>query len=101
MDLAKTSSIGSGLVSIWQEEQLGAGGANELTHDLAFVAAEIVHDDDISGPKGILSTRLKKFVVAGVMTWVPLPGHAGRYEYVLTEKGRDFFPAYLAAEEMG
>jgi hypothetical protein len=31
---------------------LGAGGGNKLTHDLAFVAAEIVHDDDISGPKG-------------------------------------------------
>jgi DNA-binding HxlR family transcriptional regulator len=39
----------------------------------------------------ILSTRLKKLIDAGVMTRVPLPEHAGRYEYVLTEKGRDFF----------
>ncbi len=49
----------------------------------------------------ILSTRLKKFVDAGVMTRVPLPEHAGRYEYVLTEKGRDFFPAYLALKKWG
>lgn len=49
----------------------------------------------------ILSTRLKKFVEVGVMTRVPLPEHAGRYEYVLTEKGRDFFPAYLALKKWG
>jgi DNA-binding HxlR family transcriptional regulator len=49
----------------------------------------------------ILSTRLKKFVDAGVMTRVPLPEHAGRYEYALTEKGRDFFPAYLALKKWG
>src|SRR5271163_878787 len=44
----------------------------------------------------ILSNRLKKLVQAGIMTRVPLPEHSGRYEYVLTEKGRDFFPTYLA-----
>jgi DNA-binding HxlR family transcriptional regulator len=49
----------------------------------------------------ILSTRLKKLIDAGVMTRVPLPEHAGRYEYVLTEKGRDFFPAYLALKKWG
>jgi len=49
----------------------------------------------------ILSTRLKKFVDAGVMKRVPQPAHAGRYEYVLTEKGRDFFPAYLALKKWG
>ena len=31
-----------------QEEQFGTGGANELPHRLAFVAAEIVHDDDVA-----------------------------------------------------
>lgn len=49
----------------------------------------------------ILSTRLKKFVEAGLMTRVPLPEHSGRYEYVLTEKGRGFFPAYLALKKWG
>src|SRR5271168_490339 len=49
----------------------------------------------------ILSSRLKKFVDAGIMTRVPLPEHAGRYQYVLTEKGRDFFPAYLALKKWG
>ena len=49
----------------------------------------------------ILSTRLKKLVDAGVMSRVPLPEHSGRYEYVLTDKGRDFFPAYLALKKWG
>jgi DNA-binding HxlR family transcriptional regulator len=49
----------------------------------------------------ILSNRLKRLVDAGVMTRVPLPEHAGRYDYVLTEKGRDFFPAYLALKKWG
>ncbi|WP_426435763.1 winged helix-turn-helix transcriptional regulator [Bradyrhizobium genosp. P] len=49
----------------------------------------------------ILSARLKKFVDLGMMTRVPLPEHAGRYEYVLTEKGRDFFPTYLALKRWG
>ena len=35
-----------------QEEQLGAGRANELAHDFAFVAAEIVDDDDVVGLQG-------------------------------------------------
>ncbi|MGY4256710.1 DNA-binding HxlR family transcriptional regulator [Bradyrhizobium sp. USDA 4516] len=49
----------------------------------------------------ILSVRLKKLVNAGVMRRVPLPEHSGRYEYVLTDKGRDFFPAYLALKKWG
>jgi DNA-binding HxlR family transcriptional regulator len=49
----------------------------------------------------ILSTRLKKFVDLGIMTRVPLPEHGGRYEYVLTKKGRDFFPTYLALKKWG
>jgi DNA-binding HxlR family transcriptional regulator len=49
----------------------------------------------------ILSSRLKKLVEAGIMTRVPLPEHSGRYEYVLTEKGRAFFPTYLALKKWG
>jgi DNA-binding HxlR family transcriptional regulator len=49
----------------------------------------------------ILSNRLKKFVDAGIMIRVPLPEHSTRYEYVLTEQGRDFFPAYLALKKWG
>ena len=49
----------------------------------------------------ILSNRLKRFIDADVMRRVPLPEHAGRFEYVLTEKGRDFFPAYLALKKWG
>jgi DNA-binding HxlR family transcriptional regulator len=49
----------------------------------------------------ILSNRLKKFVDAGIMARVPLPEHSMRFEYVLTEQGRDFFPAYLALKKWG
>src|SRR5215831_15899886 len=49
----------------------------------------------------ILSNRLKKLVDADMMRRVPLPEHSGRYDYVLTEKGRDFFPAYLALKKWG
>jgi DNA-binding HxlR family transcriptional regulator len=49
----------------------------------------------------ILSTRLKKFIDLGMMTRVPLPEHGGRYEYILTKKGRDFFPTYLALKKWG
>lgn len=47
----------------------------------------------------ILSARLKKFVDLGMMTRVPLLEHGGRHEYVLTKKGRDFFPTYLALKK--
>jgi DNA-binding HxlR family transcriptional regulator len=49
----------------------------------------------------ILSNRLKRFVDAGIMKRAPLPEHSTRYEYVLTEKGLDFFPAYLALKRWG
>lgn len=49
----------------------------------------------------ILSSRLSKLVDAGLMTRVPLPEHSGRYQYVLTEQGLDFFPAYLALKKWG
>jgi len=49
----------------------------------------------------VLSNRLKRLVEAGVMRRGPLPEHSARYEYILTEKGRDFFPAYLALKKWG
>jgi len=49
----------------------------------------------------ILSARLKKLVQAGVMKRVRQKEHRGRFDYVLTEKGRDFFPAYLALKKWG
>ena len=52
------------------------------------------------GPN-IQSNPLKRLVEAGIMARVRLPEHAGRYEYVLTDKGRDFFPAYLALKKWG
>lgn len=47
----------------------------------------------------ILSARLRDLVEHGLLEKAPLagpPGAGARHEYRLTEKGRDFFPAYLA-----
>src|SRR6185369_2090779 len=55
----------------------------------------------IGGAPNILSNRLKRFVDVGLMRKVLLPEHSTRYEYLLTEKGRDFFPAYLALKKWG
>lgn len=49
----------------------------------------------------ILSARLKKLIKAGIMMRVPLKEHRGRFAYLLTGKGRDFFPAYLALKRWG
>jgi DNA-binding HxlR family transcriptional regulator len=50
----------------------------------------------VGAAPNILSTRLKKLVEAGIMVRSPLPEHAGRFEYVLTKKGRDFsLPIWL------
>lgn len=49
----------------------------------------------------ILSDRLEKLVSMGVFSKIPLPEHSRRYEYVLTEMGRDFFPTYLALKKWG
>jgi len=35
-----------------QEEQLGAGSADQAAHGFTLVAAEIVHDDDVTGVEG-------------------------------------------------
>jgi DNA-binding HxlR family transcriptional regulator len=47
----------------------------------------------------ILSARLRELTEHGLLEKVPLSetrGAGARHEYRLTEKGRDFFPAYLA-----
>jgi DNA-binding HxlR family transcriptional regulator len=55
----------------------------------------------VGAASNILTTRLNKLVAQGIMKRVPLPEHSKRFEYVLTEKGREFFPAYLALKKWG
>ncbi len=44
----------------------------------------------------ILSARLRDLTEHGLLEKAPLAEGGARHEYRLTEKGRDFFPAYLA-----
>src|SRR5215203_4962647 len=51
--------------------------------------------------RGILSSRLKTLVAAGIMEKQDylVPGHRNRAEYHLTAKGRDLYPALLALSQ--
>lgn len=44
----------------------------------------------------ILSARLRGLVEHGLLERAAAPGPGARHEYRLTDKGRDFFPAYVA-----
>jgi DNA-binding HxlR family transcriptional regulator len=55
----------------------------------------------VGAAPNILSNRLKKLIDTNMVRKVPVPGHRGRYEYVLTNQGRAFFPAYLALKKWG
>jgi DNA-binding HxlR family transcriptional regulator len=49
----------------------------------------------------ILSDRLRKLVDAEHLTRVAYSSHAGRYDYRLTEKGRDLYPVLVALMQWG
>jgi len=51
--------------------------------------------------RGVLSSRLKTLVAAGIMEKQDYaePGHRSRAEYRLTAKGRDLYPALLALSQ--
>jgi DNA-binding HxlR family transcriptional regulator len=49
----------------------------------------------------ILASRLELFVEAGVMQRRSPPGQPEKFDYVLTEKGRDLAPALIALTEWG
>lgn len=51
--------------------------------------------------RNVLSDRLDKLVAAGVLTRRPYDEGRGRYDYVLTEKGRDLWPVLTTLREWG
>ena len=55
----------------------------------------------VGAAPNILTSRLKRLVETGMLSKMPLPGTTGRQEYVLTDQGRAFFPAYLALKKWG
>ena len=63
------------------------------------------YQDLISSPENIasniLADRLKGLQLDGLINRQAYQQNPARYEYVLTEKGRDFFPAYLALKRWG
>lgn len=51
--------------------------------------------------RNVLAARLSKLVDAGILRRVPLPEHAGRHEYRLTDKGLDLQPVLLSLLRWG
>lgn len=51
--------------------------------------------------KNILCDRLSRLVDSGVMRKVDVGEHGSRFEYRLTEKGRDLFPVVIALRQWG
>jgi DNA-binding HxlR family transcriptional regulator len=49
----------------------------------------------------ILTDRLRRLVEAGLLRRLPSAERAGFYDYVLTAKGRDFFPVVVALTRWG
>ncbi|MEV5711161.1 helix-turn-helix domain-containing protein [Actinoallomurus sp. NPDC052274] len=52
-------------------------------------------------PRAVLATRLQALVDAGVLTRRPYQESPRRHEYVLTERGRDLWPALNALGHWG
>lgn len=52
-------------------------------------------------PRHVLSVRLKKLVADGVLEKVQYQQAPARYEYKLTEKGRDLYPVILTLTAWG
>jgi len=56
---------------------------------------------DLGISRNILNQRLGRLVDAGVLTKVPYCERPRRYEYRLTEKGRDLWPVLTAIRQWG
>ena len=52
-------------------------------------------------PRDILSARLKKLVEHGVLERRPYQEHPPRFEYHLTDAGRDLYPVITALRQWG
>ena len=52
-------------------------------------------------PRDVLTSRLRKLEQAGVIERRPYCEHPPRYEYLLTDAGRDLQPILLALKEWG
>lgn len=51
--------------------------------------------------RNVLTQRLRRLVDEGLLERVPYQERPTRYEYVLTDKGRDFFPVLAAMTAWG
>jgi DNA-binding HxlR family transcriptional regulator len=69
----------------------------------AFLGTRRFHEfqRNLGIARNILSARLKKLVVRGILERRAGPAGSRRFEYRLTEKGRAFFPVLMALMQWG
>ena len=99
LSLAKTCSIGLRWAVGRQEQEPGADAAYGLAHGLPFVAAEIVHDDDVAGRERWHQELLD---IGGEELAVDRPiDHAGCVDPVASQGGEEGERAPLAEWRLG
>jgi DNA-binding HxlR family transcriptional regulator len=57
--------------------------------------------ENLGMPRNTLRDRLAKLVSSGVMAKVPYSEHPPRYDYLLTDAGRDLWPVLTAMRQWG
>lgn len=57
--------------------------------------------ENLDMPRNTLRERLTKLVSAGVLAKVPYSEHPPRFDYVLTDAGRDLWPVLAAMRQWG
>lgn len=85
-------------------KEIGTNSALLLLREIFWGARrfdELARRADIT--EQMAAIRLKQLVEAGILTKQPYqePGQRTRYEYVLTSRGREFFPVIVGLIEFG
>jgi DNA-binding HxlR family transcriptional regulator len=57
--------------------------------------------DNLAMPRNTLRDRLARLVESGVLAKVPYSDHPPRYDYLLTDTGRDLWPVLTAMRQWG
>jgi DNA-binding HxlR family transcriptional regulator len=57
--------------------------------------------ENLGMPRNTLRDRLAKLVESGVLVKVPYSDHPPRYDYLLTDAGRDLWPVLTAMRQWG
>ncbi|PRZ44310.1 HxlR family transcriptional regulator [Antricoccus suffuscus] len=103
MDSMKRTSLANWPCSIARTMDLIGDWWTPLVLREAFAGVQRFDDfqQSLGLARNTLDTRLKRLVEAGLFDRVPYQQNPARYDYVLTEQGRDFYPVLSAIMAWG